>query len=153
MDFNLDYIEKLAQLVHENDLSEILLEDEETTISLKREKVQSNQNQIMQVMPSAITSQVISSPIIKQQNKENNAAHKGKPITAPMVGTFYCSPSPGDAPFVKTGDNVSVGQIVCIIEAMKLMNEIEADSSGKITEICVKDGEGVEFGQVLMYVE
>ena len=70
-----------------------------------------------------------------------------------MVGTFYSAPSPDAAPFVKVGDNVSAGQVVCIIEAMKLMNEIEAEVSGKITEICVKNGDTIEFGQVLMYVE
>ena len=70
-----------------------------------------------------------------------------------MVGTFYEASSPGAAPFVSVGQTVSVGQVVCIIEAMKLMNEIEAEVSGKVTEICVKNGEPVEFGQVLMYVE
>ena len=79
--------------------------------------------------------------------------HKGTPIIAPMIGTFYSSPSPDDAPFVKVGDAVATGQIVCIIEAMKLMNEIEAETSGKITEICVENGQAVEVGQVLMYVE
>ena len=70
-----------------------------------------------------------------------------------MVGTFYTSSSPGAAPFVEVGNIVSEGQVVCIIEAMKLMNEIESDISGKIVEICVQNGQTVEFGQTLMYVE
>jgi acetyl-CoA carboxylase biotin carboxyl carrier protein len=70
-----------------------------------------------------------------------------------MVGTFYKAPSPGAAPFAEVGKTVSTGQIVCIIEAMKLMNEIESEVSGKIIEVCVEDGQPVEFGQVLMYVE
>ena len=77
----------------------------------------------------------------------------GRAITAPMVGTFYASPSPDEPPYVKEGDTVSKGQVVCIVEAMKLMNEIEAEFSGKITKICVKNGESVEIGQTLMYVE
>ena len=70
-----------------------------------------------------------------------------------MVGTFYQAPNPTSPAFVEVGQTINKGQVVCIIEAMKLMNEIESEVSGKITEICVKDGEPVEYGQVLMYVE
>ena len=70
-----------------------------------------------------------------------------------MVGTYYSAPSPGAKPFVNIGSTVSAGQVVCIIEAMKLMNEIEAEVSGKVTKICVQDGQAVEYGQVLMYIE
>ena len=151
MKFDLEYLEKLAKLVHENDLSEITLEDDEKAVCLKREKPQQIVQPIPAVMPATVTSQVISEK--KTEEKKEETAHKGQPITSPMVGTYYEAPSPDDAPFVKVGDNVSIGQVVCIIEAMKLMNEIEADVSGKITEICVKNGDSVEFGQVLMYVE
>lgn len=156
MKFDLEYLEKLAQIVYENDLSEITLEDEERAVCFKREKQQvvaPVAAPIMPaVMPTTVTSQVISAPKAEEAPAPA-AAPKGKPITAPMVGTFYSAPSPDDAPFVKVGDSIATGQIVCIIEAMKLMNEIEAEISGKITEICVKNGESVEFGQVLMYVE
>ena len=81
------------------------------------------------------------------------AAHKGKALTSPMVGTFYSAPSPDADAFVKVGQTIKEGDVVCIVEAMKLMNEIESDFSGKITEICVEDGQPVEFGQVLMYIE
>ena len=80
-------------------------------------------------------------------------AKKGTPITSPMVGTFYSAPSPDAKPFVEVGQTIAQGDVVCIVEAMKLMNEIESEISGKIVEICVKDGQPVEFGQVLMYVE
>jgi acetyl-CoA carboxylase biotin carboxyl carrier protein len=70
-----------------------------------------------------------------------------------MVGTFYKAPSPGAPAFTEVGKTVSVGQVVCIIEAMKLMNEIESDVAGKVVEICVQDGQPVEYGQVLMIVE
>ena len=150
MKFDLEYLEKLANIVYENDLSEITLEDDEKAVSLKREKAQQVVQPMPSVIPATVTSQIITP---EKTEKSSEAEHKGTPITSPMVGTFYSSPSPDDAPFVKVGDNISIGQVICIVEAMKLMNEIEADASGKITEICVKNGDSVEFGQVLMYVE
>ena len=80
-------------------------------------------------------------------------APKGKAITSPMVGTFYAAPSPDSESFVEVGKSISTGDVVCIVEAMKLMNEIKSEFSGKVTQICVKNGDPVEFGQVLMYVE
>ena len=77
---------------------------------------------------------------------------KWEEVKSPMVGTFYRSPSPDEAPFVEVGDRIRNGQTVCIIEAMKLMNEIEAEISGQVMEILVKNGEPVEYGQPLMRV-
>lgn len=77
----------------------------------------------------------------------------GTPLTSPMVGTFYRAPSPGADPFVKVGDAVKKGQVVCIIEAMKLLNEVEADMDGTIKEVCVENGQPVEFGQSLFIIE
>jgi acetyl-CoA carboxylase biotin carboxyl carrier protein len=74
-------------------------------------------------------------------------------VTSPMVGTFYRAPGPGEAPFVEISDRVGVGQTVCIIEAMKLMNEIEAEVAGQVAEVLVEDGEPVEYGQVLMRIQ
>ena len=155
MKFELEYLEKLANIVYENDLSEITLEDDEQAVCLKREKqVAPAVAPIMPaVMPATVTSQVVPAPKAAEAPVAAPSEPKGKPITAPMVGTFYAAPSPDDAPFVKVGDNIAAGQVVCIVEAMKLMNEIEAEVSGKITEICVKNGDAIEFGQVLMYVE
>jgi acetyl-CoA carboxylase biotin carboxyl carrier protein len=73
-------------------------------------------------------------------------------IKSPMVGTFYRSPAPDEAPFASIGDRIRVGQTVCIIEAMKLMNEIEAESAGQVVEVLVENGQPIEFGQTLMYV-
>jgi acetyl-CoA carboxylase biotin carboxyl carrier protein len=78
---------------------------------------------------------------------------KGHPVVAPLVGTFYRSPEPGSKPFVEVGDTVEADSEVAIVEAMKIMNRITADCAGRITEILVADGEMVEFGQTLMYVE
>jgi acetyl-CoA carboxylase biotin carboxyl carrier protein len=74
-------------------------------------------------------------------------------ITSPIVGTFYEAPAPGEPPFVKVGDHIQTNQTVCIVEAMKIMNEIEAEVSGQVMEITVKNGEPVEFGQTLMRIK
>ncbi|CAG4887717.1 acetyl-CoA carboxylase biotin carboxyl carrier protein [Paraburkholderia saeva] len=80
------------------------------------------------------------------------AAPQGHVVTSPMVGTFYRAPSPGADPFVQVGDTVKEGQTICIIEAMKLLNEIESDQSGVIKEILVENGQAVEYGQPLFVV-
>ncbi len=155
MKFEISYVEQLAKVLADNDLTEITLEDGEKAIVLKREKEIVTASAVAPVavqapsLASTITSQV--APEAKEDAK--NPAAKGTPITSPMVGTFYRSPSPDSKPFVEIGSVVAKGQVVCIIEAMKLMNEIEAEASGKIIEICVQDGEPVEYGQVIMYVE
>jgi acetyl-CoA carboxylase biotin carboxyl carrier protein len=74
-------------------------------------------------------------------------------ITAPMVGTFYASPSPGAKAFIEIGDEVKIGQVLCIIEAMKMMNQIESDKAGRISSIMARNGDPVEFGQPLFVVE
>ncbi|THF86812.1 acetyl-CoA carboxylase biotin carboxyl carrier protein [Deinococcus sp. KSM4-11] len=81
------------------------------------------------------------------------AASKGTPVKAPIVGTFYASSSPDAPPYVKVGDTVAAGQVLCIIEAMKLMNEIEAEQGGTVREILVKNAEPVEYGQTLFIIE
>ena len=89
--------------------------------------------------------------IPKVEKKEEKTA--GKIITSPMVGTFYTKPSPNSDPYVKVGQKVKKGDVLCIIEAMKLMNEIEAEFDGEIKEILVKDGESVEYGKPLFKLE
>ncbi len=148
MKFEIEYIEQLAKVVSENDLTEITLEDAEKAIVIKREK---QQIQVAAAPVAAAVPAVQSQPEEKAEEKEE--APKGTPVTSPMVGTYYSAPSPGAKPFVNIGSTVSAGQVVCIIEAMKLMNEIEAEVSGKVTKICVQDGQAVEYGQVLMYIE
>ena len=152
MKFEIEYIEKIANIVSEKQLSEITLEDGEEAITIKKQTavcaapapvVQSQaQTQVQKVEPLELDDIKV-----EPMKKETKA------ITSPMVGAFYAAPSPGAKPFVKIGDTVSVGQVVCIVEAMKLMNEIESEVSGKITQICVEDGQSVEYGQTLMYVE
>lgn len=87
-----------------------------------------------------------------QTNQEQNAKIEGKIVKAPMVGTFYLKPAPTSAPYVEIGKEVKKGDTLCIIEAMKLMNEIESEYDGKIVEILVKDGEAVEYGKPLFRI-
>ena len=156
MNFNLEYIEKLVKMVSDSELTELALEEKDSAIIIRKEK---EVVQAQTIVPQAIAAAPVAAPsaapapVASATAEEKAPEQKGTPITSPMVGTFYMASSPGAKPFVEVGSTVSTGQVVCIIEAMKLMNEIEAEVSGKVTQICVKDGEAVEYGQVLMYVE
>ncbi len=144
-----EFIEKLAQIIADNGLSEISLEDGEQAITVRKDVMVASSPV---VAPVALHS--ASAPAAAQASAAGEVDEKkGKPITSPMVGTFYKAPSPDADPFVSVGSVVKQGDVVCIVEAMKMMNEIEAEVAGKIVEICVEDGQPVEFGQVLMYVE
>lgn len=152
MKFDLKYLEKLAKLMNDQELTEMSLEDQEQSIILKREK---------QTVTAQQLAPVAQLPQVVQQAKPAEAApasapdapKTGKAIKSPMVGTFYKAAAPDAPAFVEVGSLVAQGEVVCIIEAMKLMNEIESDFSGKVVEICVDDGQPVEYGQVLMYIE
>ena len=150
MKFDIEYIEKLAKVLADNSLTEISLEDGEQAITLR--------NEVVGVAAAPVVAAPVAQPQTAQPAQTSAPAEqkefkKGKPLTSPMVGTFYSAPSPDAAPFVKVGQTIKEGDVVCIVEAMKLMNEIETEFSGKIVEICVQDGQPVEFGQVLMYIE
>ncbi|WP_034385307.1 acetyl-CoA carboxylase biotin carboxyl carrier protein [Deinococcus sp. YIM 77859] len=92
-------------------------------------------------------------PAAEQTAEAPKSTSKGTPVKAPIVGTFYAASSPDAPPYVKVGDTVSPGQVLCIIEAMKLMNEIEAEVGGTVREILVKNAEPVEYGQTLFIIE
>ena len=145
MKFDIEYVEKLAKVLADNSLTEISLEDGEQAITLRKE--------ITGVVAAPVAAPAIAAQPAQTPAAETKEVKKGKPLTSPMVGTFYKAPSPDAKPFVEVGQTIKEGDVVCIVEAMKLMNEIEAEVSGKIVEICVSDGQPVEFGQVLMYVE
>ena len=150
MKFDIEYIEKLAKVLADNSLTAISLEDGEQAITLR--------NEVVGVAAAPVVAAPVAQPQTAQPAQtsapaEQKEVKKGKPLTSPMVGTFYSAPSPDAAPFVKVGQTIKEGDVVCIVEAMKLMNEIETEFSGKIVEICVQDGQPVEFGQVLMYIE
>ena len=152
MDFKSDYIEKLAKIITDNGLTEISLEDGEQAITIRRdlpEVVVGSQPVISSPQVQTVPVQ----PVSSESAKDTEPVSEGRAITSPMVGTFYSASSPDASPFVEIGSEVNVGDVVCIIEAMKLMNEIKSEQAGKVVKICVKNGDPVEFGQVLMYVE
>ena len=148
MKFDLDYIEKVLELLESSSLTELELKDGSQAITMRRGAVGD-----IVAMPKKAPSLKKVDVEISEEIIEEPVETKRKSIVSPMVGTFYKSMSPDAKPFVEVGQTVGTGQVVCIIEAMKLMNEIEADVSGRIVEICVEDGQPVEFGQVLMYLE
>ena len=150
MNFDIDYIEKLSKVLKENELTEISLEDGDSAITIRKDVI---------VAPAAVAAAPVqtaapsSAPATQSAESPKAEVKKGTPIVSPMVGTFYSAPSPDSKPFVEIGQTISKGDKVCIIEAMKLINEIESEVSGKVVELCVQDGQPVEFGQVLMYIE
>lgn len=146
---NTKEIKEIIELMKENNIEEFQMERDGLKIVLKR----SLGGVVKQVMPQDV--QIV-------QPAEGKTAHPAKEelikeniaqITSPMVGTFYSAPSPDSPPYVVTGTEVKENGVVCIIEAMKVMNEIKAEMHGRIKEILVKNGEAVEFGQPLFVVE
>ena len=137
VDFNL--IKKLIEMVKHEDISGLAVEEGGVKYEIKRERG------ITKEMPH------IAAPTKEEKvEKEDDGLVA---ITSPMVGTFYRSPSPDSPPFVKEGDHISAGKVVCIIEAMKLFNEIESEVSGKIVKILAENTKTVEYGQKLMLVK
>lgn len=152
MKFDLKYLEKLAKLMNESELTEMQLDDQEQSIIMKREKQTVTAQQLAPVVEIPQVVQT-ATPVATAEVSAPAPAKTGKAIKSPMVGTFYKAAAPDAPAFVEVGSLVAQGEVVCIIEAMKLMNEIESDFSGKVVEICVDDGQPVEYGQVLMYIE
>lgn len=144
-----EYIEKLAKIITANGLTEISMEDGEQAITIRKDLPEV----VMAPQAAAVAAPAPVQAAQKAEEQPKDEVSTGKAITSPMVGTFYVAPSPEAAPFVEVGSEVQVGDVVCIIEAMKLMNEIKSEQAGKVTKICVKNGDPIEFGQVLMYVE
>ena len=150
MKLETDYIEKLAKIMNNNGLTEISLEDGEQAITIRKDSAE-----VVTVTAPVTPAQAAVSVAAQPLNSEDaqKPAPKGKAVTSPMVGTFYASSSPESEPFVEVGSEIKEGDVVCIIEAMKLMNEIKSEHAGKVIQICVKNGDPIEYGQVLMYVE
>jgi acetyl-CoA carboxylase biotin carboxyl carrier protein len=156
-------IKKLIELLDESGIAEIEIKEGEEAVRISR--MPPGGAMIHPLPPQAWAEPARAAPMPlappSQAGAQGGAAGespmKPKPnehvITAPMVGTFYASPSPGAKAFVEIGDEVKVGQVLCIIEAMKMMNQIEADRAGRITSIMARNGDPVEFGQPLFVVE
>ena len=150
-------VKKLIEMLEDSNLNEIEIKEGEESVKLV--KAGSNTSQTLVAQPTA--QPLEENSITKEEPKkiekdtEVDETNKvsGKEIKSPMVGTFYGAPNPGAETFVKLGDNVNEGDVLCIIEAMKMMNEVKADFSGKIIDIVPDDAEPVEFGQTLFILE
>jgi acetyl-CoA carboxylase biotin carboxyl carrier protein len=150
INFDLEEIKELIRSMQENSISELYLESEGIKLNLKRESFSKLQSVLdMQEGNFSESGESKKDPSKQKLGDQSGEVH----IKSPMVGTFYRSPSPDSPPFVEVGDYVKKGQVICIIEAMKLMNEIESEVDGVIKEILVENAMPVEFGQPLMVVE
>ena len=156
-------LNRLIEKISASDIQEFSLEGEDFKLEIKRNL--SDQNQVNKNLDSntSFDRQTIANQKTINENipvvNESEAPLVAPPgrsdlteITSPMVGTFYRAAAPGEEPFVEVGNNIKVGQTICILEAMKLMNEIEVEIAGEIMEILVKNGEPVEYGQTLIWV-
>ena len=148
-------IRELINIIEDTDISEINIEDkaEDINIKIKRGQEITPVEQLKQSVPQNTVNTSSSKPQGETIESESVQQQEGEEILAPMVGTFYRSPSPEADPFVEVGDKVNSGETLCIIEAMKLMNEIEAEKNGEIIDILIEDGEPVEYGQPMFIIE
>jgi acetyl-CoA carboxylase biotin carboxyl carrier protein len=150
-------LKTLIDLVAESDISELEVTEGEGKVRIvKSEPAQQGQMVMMQPQMQTMMQQAApapaAAPIAAAAAPAAPAAVEGHVVKSPMVGTFYRAASPGSAPFVDIGKNVNSGDTLCIIEAMKLLNEIESDFSGSIKQILVENGQPVEFGQPLFII-
>ena len=139
-------IKTLIEMLEESNLNEIEVSQGEESVRISKS---SNQNNFVSNAPLNNDININSS---SNEIKDNHEL-RGNLVTSPIVGTFYRKPSPDKEPFVKVGDIVNKGDVLCIIEAMKMMNEIKSDFDGKITSIEVDDAQPVEFGQTIIVIE
>ncbi len=157
-------LNRLIEKISTSDIQEFSLEGEDFKLEIKRNLFDQNQVINNLVSNTALEKQTIANPKTINDNtpvvdepEVPQVAPLGRSdlieITSPMVGTFYRAAAPGEDPFVEVGNNVKIGQTICILEAMKLMNEIESEFNAEIVEILVENGTPVEFGQVLMRVK
>jgi len=159
-----DDLNRLIEKISTSDIQEFSLEGEDFKLEIKRNVFDQNQVINNLVSNTSFDKQINANqktindniPVVNEQDAPQ-VAPPGRSdlteITSPMVGTFYRAAAPGEEPFVEVGNNVKVGQTICILEAMKLMNEIESEFNAEIVEILVENGTPVEFGQVLMRVK
>lgn len=149
---------EIADVMEDRGLTRVRVEEPDgTAVELERASV-AQPVAVPMPMPSAMAAQVAAptvAPAASEPATQTPAAApepKGTEVAAPMVGVFYAAPAPGDEPFVRVGSKVKAGETLCIIEAMKVLNEVTAEADGEVLEICVADGDLVEFGSRLMRI-
>jgi acetyl-CoA carboxylase biotin carboxyl carrier protein len=137
-------IKKLIEMLQDSDLTEIEVQEGEESLRIVRGSAQP-----LEVKTTSLSTASVSAP---SENNEVIANKSGSPIKSPIVGTFYRKPAPDKPPFVEIGSHVNAGDVVCIVEAMKMMNEIKSEFTGKVSAINIDDGEPVEFDQSLIVI-
>ena len=156
MQLDHNQLRELIALLADSDIQELKLEGDDFRLELRR-NLPGVQPQVVMQAAAPVAAPAAPAPAAPAPSAAPPAAPAVRSdlieITAPMVATFYRSPAPGEAAFVELGAKINVGQTVCILEAMKLMNELESEVSGEVVEILVENGTPVEFGQVLMRVK
>lgn len=155
IDYTVECVEALARIVKENDLGRLKVSTEELDIVIEGRRCPPPPPAGgMPPMGVGAMGTVQTNVVVPPGGAEKPAESAGgNVITSPIIGTFYSSPAPEKPAFVKLGDNVGVGDVVCIIESMKLMNEINSEFSGRVAEIYVNNGDPVEYGQKIMRIE
>jgi len=150
-------VKKLIELLEESGISEIEISEGEESVRISRHPPGSvNVQTVASALPVAAPPQAAATPANGNGPAATAAAAastRGQQVTAPMVGTFYSGPAPGAKPFVEIGTEVKPGDTLCVIEAMKMMNQIESEVAGKVVSILVENGSPVEFGQALFIIE
>jgi len=146
-------VKKLIEMLENSNLEEIEIQEGEESVRLVKSNgninnISSSQSVAVPQMSTSVTSKEES----QSEEEVNQESEEGNFITSPMVGTFYASASPGSKPFIDVGDLVAEGDVVCIVEAMKMMNEIKSEFSGKVVSIKVENSEPVEYGQALFEI-
>ena len=145
-------IKKLFELLEASDVSEIEIHEGEESVRISRQGVGLAPVATV-VAPAAAGQALAPSPALMPESPAAEPEAPKHTVNSPMVGTFYRAPSPGAKPFVETGQKVAAGDTLCIIEAMKILNQIESDKSGTVTKALVENGEQVEYNQPLFVIE
>lgn len=148
---NLEFIQKLADLVVDKNLGEITVQNGDSTITIKGKKVAAQT--VVESIPVAAAPLPAAPAVAAPAPEAKAAAPAGKFVKAPIVGTFYAASAPDQPPFVKVGDQIKKGDVLFIIESMKLMNEVQSEVEGTVAEILVGNGEAVEYDQPILRVE
>ena len=149
---DLETIEKLADIINRKELSELTISNGDKSITLKGKKCITSMPVPVITAASAQNQAPVESTLAESEASMAEEV-SGKIVRSPIVGTFYSAPSPDKPPFVKTGDEVKKGDVIMIIESMKLMNEIQSEYDGTVEQILVSDGQAVEFDQPIMVIK
>lgn len=160
MNLSFDELRELITTLSQTDIAELTLKSDAFELTVRKGET----GTVTSISQVAVSPAVVQTPVATATPIAPSVPPASEPspppleqkleeIKSPMVGTFYCAPTPDEAPFTKVGARIEVGDTVCIIEAMKLMNELEAEVSGEVVEILVENAQPIEFGQVLMRVK